>query len=1131
MPVPASFIPESRPKSFVPDPGPAPISKPQLAPVVTSPFQGLSANLPGAPQTTAPTQKATEETMNAVWDPKRATAEIGEGAKNLASYRAGPGYGKRAVRGANQLIEGTAEAGKPAVLAAALTNPVTTGVALAAGMTAQHGTEAGLRAAGVDPEVARLGGNAAGALPIVGGAAKIGRGILDRFRLVEPLPSAPLPPPRPPVPEPAAAAAPPAPPPAPAVRRSRPRLTPEQQLERARAENARLKTPQTFIPEKQVSATPEPAPQGKEVIPQAQPEVPPAGRPVSPDDVIAAAREIEPDGMLVTNRQLAEKFPEADPQQLQGAILAAAKRGDVVLNETSHPPSEKGPVIPIGNHPDGTPKFASGLALKAKDQPTSYRQETQRGSWSERARQPGAPPEDKYVNFDRLNVSPEEKLLLRQQTREWGQENFGLREKPTESFNAILKAVEGVTPEAVAQVSDPASMGTEVRAARHAIAQRLVALTKELAAEQSALAVERPSLAPEALAAREAALARKQSDHKELIGTWSNIGTSDARNLAMRRMVAAALEQAANPTTKNTTNWMDMILAVRKAGLLTGLKTHARNLISTGAFQVMEEAARLPSSMVDIAISAFSRQRTTAGPSMRGVVNASQHAATKGVQDAMNILRGRGATAQSDVPHELNFQELGKASNVINTYVNSVFRALSAEDAIFRAYAMRRSIEAQAKVIALNESRAGAIPRKYVIRRATELSTAPTESMAAQAIADSEFATFNNENRLARGLSAFKGHLSKPGQFAMDMVIPFTRTPSNIGARLMDYTPPGAGWTVGKSILAAAKEKKLAPEQQRAIAEAIGRGAVGSGLILMGYLAAQKGIATGVDNGDPSRRATLEAVGRPSGAVKVGGDWRRIMAFAPIGNLVAVGASIYEQHHAPLKDEAKRWDKVAAVAAKTLLDQPMVTGLEQAVDVAKDPAREGRQMAGQMVGSFVPTAVADIATATDDRRRDTRTAEGFGKSVGQVVQNRIPGLRNALPERRDVLGQPVEGRRTAAVDPLLSQTAKEDKDPLIRELVKHQIALPLTKRRPGEQDEEYRLRQQARGVAIRRAGARLVTLPAYQSASPDKQKMALEKQLRKGDDFVEKLANTPRYKQSNPTVRIQMMQGVISKYQ
>jgi len=675
-------------------------------------------------------------------------------------------------------------------------------------------------------------------------------------------------------------------------------------------------------------------------------------------------------------------------------------------------------------------------------------------------------------------------------------------------------------------------MGTGVRAARHAIAQRLVTLTKELAAEQSALAVERPTLSPEALAVRESVMARKQADHKELIGTWSNIGTSDARNLAMRRMVAAAMEQAADPANKKAqTDWMDMVLAVRKAGLLTGLKTHARNLISTGVFQVMEEAARLPSSMLDIAMSAFSKQRAVAGPSLRGVVNASQHAATKGVQDAANILRGRGSTAQADVSHELNFQDLGKASNVINTYVNSVFRALSAEDAIFRAYAMRRSLEAQAKVVALNEARAGAIPRKYVVRRATELSNAPTESMAAQAIADSEFATFNNENKLARGLSAFKGHLSKPGQFAMDMVIPFTRTPSNIGARLMDYTPPGAGWTVGKSIITAAREGKLAPEQQRAISEAVGRGAVGSGLILLGYLAAQNGVATGVDNGDPSRRATLEAVGRPSGAIKVGGSWRRIMAFAPIGNLVSVGASIYEQHHAPLKDEAKRWDKVAAVAAKTLLDQPMVTGLEQAVDVAKDPGREGKQMAAQMVGSFVPTAVADVATATDDRRRDTRTAEGFGKTVGQAVQNRLPGLRNTLPERRDVLGQPVEGRRSAAVDPLLSTTAKEDSDPLAREIVKHRIALPLTQRRPGEQDEEYRLRQQARGVAIRRVGERLVTLPAYQAASPEKQKAILEKQLRKGDDFIEKLANTTRYKRSNPATRIQMMQGVISKYQ
>src|SRR5262245_3744794 len=48
----------------------------------------------------------------------------------------------------------------------------------------------------------------------------------------------------------------------------------------------------------------------------------------------------------------------------------------------------------------------------------------------------------------------------------------------------------------------------------------------------------------------------------------------------------------------------ETITALRKAGLLTGLKTQIKNVLGTGAFNAAEEITRIPSAIADIAVSA-----------------------------------------------------------------------------------------------------------------------------------------------------------------------------------------------------------------------------------------------------------------------------------------------------------------------------------------------------------------------------------------------------------------------------------------------------------------------------------------------------------------------------------------------
>ena len=118
---------------------------------------------------------------------------------------------------------------------------------------------------------------------------------------------------------------------------------------------------------------------------------------------------------------------------------------------------------------------------------------------------------------------------------------------------------------------------------------------------------------------------------------------------------------------------------------------------------------------------------------------------------------------------------------------------LSAEDKLFKVYAYRRSIEDRALIMARNEAKGGLLQNKSVTQRASELVSDPPSDMVADSLLDMEVATFSEPNRLAEGITAFKQKQGPIGQFAVDMVVPFPRTPTNIVRKVVEYSPIGFG--------------------------------------------------------------------------------------------------------------------------------------------------------------------------------------------------------------------------------------------------------------------------------------------------------------------------------------------------
>lgn len=556
---------------------------------------------------------------------------------------------------------------------------------------------------------------------------------------------------------------------------------------------------------------------------------------------------------------------------------------------------------------------------------------------------------------------------------------------------------------------------------------------------------------------------------------------NDPRVIAVRKRLALfmAQQEKAGP--------LENIDSVRKAAMLTGLGTHVTNMLSNAGMQATEEAARLPAALADMLLKPMlSKQRTVAGVSPRAVQRAAVEAGTRGWREAKEIMR-QGATSAELAKMEVH-RELNTGTPILDKAVNTVFRSLSAEDRLARVYSYRRAIDAQAEVIGKNKG----LSRAEV----EQLKAKPTDRMVMEALGAAEFSTFNNPNVLAKGLTNMGHYLKQQGPagktaaFGMEAVLPFKNTPANVFARMLDYSGvsgvPKVAVAAGR-IASHMRDAKAAgtpfdqtflASQQKVIAEALGRGSIGTAMIAMGYYAAKNGMATPARPDDASMRNAQETAGRQWGSLKVGNAWVPIDRVFP---LFTVGSTLYFEGNRSLKDEAKRPERIATTMGKVLLDQPMLKGMSDAEEALKSPGSKGSALVSGFAGSFVPSGLSALGALTDRARRDTRSDSTVG-DIKNAVQSRIPGLRNLLPPKIDGLGRPLPQSSTAMLGAAGVDWDRSNGSRVNQELLRTRVGLPAVEPLPGEPYDKYRQRIEAAGRLVNQRLEQLVNSPGYQNA-------------------------------------------------
>jgi hypothetical protein len=443
---------------------------------------------------------------------------------------------------------------------------------------------------------------------------------------------------------------------------------------------------------------------------------------------------------------------------------------------------------------------------------------------------------------------------------------------------------------------------------------------------------------------------------------------------------------------------VDKVITIWKAGLLTSLRTHERNLVGNTIHQVGEISKDYIASPVDALLSLKTGNRTVT-------------ATTKGLGEGFSKKTGRQvldlATTGYDPSEQLNkfdYKQVNwgtsKLGKVAEAYTNAVFRTLGAADKPFYNAAMARSLYDQAGAAAMNAGKQG--DKQFI----ESLVKSPTDEMLKTAINDANVATFKNETMASNAANAIKRSLAgNPyGKFAGEFFMPFTGVPSSVFTQLKNYSPIGLVQGIAKAGKVLAGQ---VPELQRQASQEVGRGVIGTGLFGLGAYLMSKGLMTGQPQ-DAQEARQWETENKPRNSILIPGidgvpKWRSLNSIGPEAFIMLSGAKFQEE----MSRQDGSIGTYAGNVGKDMLDQSFVTGIQAPVNAITDPARYGKSYVGNSVSSFVPNIVKDTSKAFDTSAREANTITDYAK-LG------IPGVRNTLIEKRGPLGEVMPQEPTGA---------------------------------------------------------------------------------------------------------------------
>ena len=337
---------------------------------------------------------------------------------------------------------------------------------------------------------------------------------------------------------------------------------------------------------------------------------------------------------------------------------------------------------------------------------------------------------------------------------------------------------------------------------------------------------------------------------------------------------------------------------------------------------------------------------------------------------------------------------------------------------------------------------------------------------------------------------------------ALRFVLPFIRTPTNLLNFALQRTLPVSAYEARRLFRETAQQTSQRAADVRS--EAIGRIAFSGMFMTVAGIAAFSGNITGGGPKNKAEREALTAVGWQPYSIRVGDTYYSYRRQDPFSTILGMIADTVEGYRYAESKDIPALDAAASVITMTIgrniANKTYLTGITNIANALSNPEQFGQTLVNNYVGSMVPFSGAlgqsKATVANDGVLREVRT-------MLDAVYNKVPGLAETLPPKRNLLGEPVlkaEGFLLPdMVSPVTWTQLKDDK--ILNEfaLLGHGFTPPKETRgqidltamnMPNGQmayDRWLELHGQAKigGRTLRQSLLKLINTRSYQALSPE----------------------------------------------
>lgn len=376
------------------------------------------------------------------------------------------------------------------------------------------------------------------------------------------------------------------------------------------------------------------------------------------------------------------------------------------------------------------------------------------------------------------------------------------------------------------------------------------------------------------------------------------------------------------------------------------------------------------------------------------------------------VLKGRADKEVFKLRGEQNLVSrlpvLGDAFNALGEGLGKMSQKVAGEN-VFKALSSEKSVAENLRQFTYGLLELGDEPfvrKNFVDRMASfieargykTLDEVPPEAYDV-AMQEALKATFKDDNAISQAIVSLK---RTTGPFG-EMLMPFTKTPANITARALDYSPVGL-------LRGIAKWVKNGGDPSGYIDE-IAKGLTGTGLILLGAQLYKAGVITGPASENARQAAFDRQQGKLPYSIKAGDNYYTFDWAQPASMGLILGTTIAAQIERDGGLDAQSIAEMAKNAGVTFVDTLLEQStLQNAADLFGGYGSFGENLlneTAELPQRMIPSLSGALARTADPVQRQTFSNGDVWKTQLDTLQSKIPFLSQNLPAAYDTWGNEI----------------------------------------------------------------------------------------------------------------------------